>query len=200
MNKQLSESDYVHRGDEANFDGNHCGLLCVHRKIINDGEDDSYTICTLHNIRVDHYDSCKYYKSLFEEQPDLITPFISDKKSEKRKKECKMFSRLFGITEEDQLRYLMPRVIITVISLILMFFGLAPVFALVMMFAWGWNAVKSMFGIASIGIIFSGNVMIGVVIFVLYVILAYLIGIFCALLGIGRYIYLLVKKHKNKEQ
>lgn len=105
-----------------------------------------------------------------------------------------MFTRLFGETEEIQLQYLKTRVIITLISLVLF-----PTFPIVMLFVWGWNTVKSLFGITSIGIIFSGNVIIGSVIFVFYVIFAYCAGMFVALLGIGRYIYLKVKEYKRKK-
>ena len=109
-----------------------------------------------------------------------------------------MFKRLFGETEEDQLKFLQPKAIITVISIVLCFFDLTSVFALVMLFIWGWGVVKSLFGIASIGAIFSGNVVFGCVIFVLYVFVAYFAGIVCALLGTGRYVYLLVKSAQKR--
>lgn len=115
-----------------------------------------------------------------------------------------MFSRLFGETEQLQLQYLKPKVIITAVSIALMiilaiFFGggASALFALVMLFVWGWGAVKSLFGITTVGAIFSGNIVIGVILFVLYFMIAYLAGIVCAALGVGRYIYLLIKYKKE---
>lgn len=112
-----------------------------------------------------------------------------------------MFVRLFGETTEQQLHYLQIRVIITVICIVLaIFLGAvgAAAFALIMMFAWGWGAVKALFGITTIGAIFSGNAVLGVIMFIVYFIISYVIGIFCAALGIGRYVYLLIKKAKEK--
>ncbi|MGN1249917.1 MAG: hypothetical protein ACI4XW_07530 [Candidatus Spyradocola sp.] len=108
-----------------------------------------------------------------------------------------MFKRLFGETEEEQLHYLQVRVIITLISLVLAFF-VPAVFALVMLFVWGWNVVKSLFGITTVGAIFTGNIVFGVVLFLLYIVVAYLSGVVCAALGIGRYIYLMVKKLRKR--
>lgn len=73
----------------------------------------------------------------------------------------------------------------------------SSIFALVMMVVWGWGAVKSLFGITTIGALFSGNVVFGAVMFVVYFIVAYVVGIFCAFVGVGRYIYLLIKKLKE---
>lgn len=115
-----------------------------------------------------------------------------------------MFSRLFGETDQMQLQYLKPRAIITAAAIGLMivaaiFFGggASSLFALVMLFVWGWGAVKSMFGITTVGAIFSRNVVLAVVLFVFYFLIAYLAGVVCAALGIGRYIYLLVKHKKE---
>ena len=109
-----------------------------------------------------------------------------------------MFKRLFGETEAQQFQYLKVRVPLTLLSIVLLVFGdIGGIFAGIMLFVWGWGAVKALCGIATIGAIFSGNVVFGVVIFVFYVIVAYLSGVFCALLGVGRYIYLLVKGAKK---
>lgn len=109
-----------------------------------------------------------------------------------------MFKKLFGETDDEQIHYLQIRVVITIISFALVFFFGTGIFALVMLFVWGWNAVKALFGIATVGVIFSNNVVFGVVIFVFYIMLSYLIGVFCAALGIGRYIYLLIKRARRK--
>ena len=110
-----------------------------------------------------------------------------------------MFKRLFGETDEEQLRFLQPRAIITLVSLVLCFFGPAAIIAVVMIFVWGWGVVKSLFGIASIGAIFSGNVVLGSAIFVLYILLSYIAGIVCAVLGTCRYVYLKIKSLKKCE-
>lgn len=66
------------------------------------------------------------------------------------------------------------------------------IIALIFLFVWGWPAVKNLFGITAIGALLSRNIMIGCVLFVFYLMIAYLFGIFVALLGTGRYIYLKV--------
>lgn len=108
-----------------------------------------------------------------------------------------MFQRLFGESDTQQLQYLQTRVIITIISVFLCFLDLTSIFALVMLFVWGWSVVKSLFGFATVGAIFSGNIMLGSIIFLFYIIIAYLAGMVCAVLGTGRYIYLIVKKAKK---
>lgn len=115
-----------------------------------------------------------------------------------------MFRRLFGETEEEQLKYLKTRVILTLGSIALMIVGGLIVglestggFAVIMLFVWGWGAVKALFGFASAAALFSGNVIIGSMIFLLYAMIAYLAGIFCAAVGTGRYFYLLIKRKKE---
>ena len=115
-----------------------------------------------------------------------------------------MFKRLFGETTEEQMHYLQPRVILTLAVIV---FGIAAMlisgeksagglFVLIMLFVWGWGAVKSLFGIASIGVIFSGNVVIGVAIFIFYVMAAYITGIVVAFIAMGRYAYLKIAAAK----
>lgn len=106
-----------------------------------------------------------------------------------------MFRKLFGESEAQEVVFLQVRVIITIISFIMCFFGLTELFALVMLFIWGWPVVKSLFGIASVGALFTGNVILGSCIFVIYVILSYILGLVFAFIGTGRYIYLLVKRY-----
>lgn len=100
-----------------------------------------------------------------------------------------MFERLFGETPEEQIQYLKKRVIITGICFLP---GLSSFWALAMLVLWGWNTVKSLFHIASIGIIFSGNIVYGAFIFVIYILIAYVAGMIVSFLGIGRYIYLIL--------
>lgn len=51
-----------------------------------------------------------------------------------------------------------------------------------------------MFGFASLGALFSGNIVFGVVIMVVYFLLSAVLGLITLVLGIGIFIYLLVKK------
>ena len=112
-----------------------------------------------------------------------------------------MFQRFFGGTVEEQIEYLQWRVIVTVVSIAACALGFlvfqsnwTPIIALVMLFVWGWNVVKTWFGFTTIAAIFTGNIVFGVVIFVFYVVVAYLSGVIFALLGSGRYIYLKVAR------
>ena len=119
-----------------------------------------------------------------------------------------MFRKLFGETEQDQIQFLHPRAIATLVILALMvglsggadaIAGIAEMgVAIVLLFVWGWPVVKGLFGITAIGAIFSGNVVIGVVLFVVYLTLAYFLGIIFAFIGTIRYIYLRIKYGKNQ--
>lgn len=110
-----------------------------------------------------------------------------------------MFNRIFGGTDEEQLQFLETRSIVTIAVVILALVAslFAPealgLIAVVMLFIWGWNVTKNWFGITTLGAIFSGNVAIGVIIFLFYLIVAYLVGILFAILGVGRWVYLKMK-------
>lgn len=110
-----------------------------------------------------------------------------------------MFERIFGGSDEEQLAFLGTRSIITIVACVLgiicSFFteNALALIAIVMLFIWGWNVVKNWFGLTTIGAIFSGNIVIGVILFLIYLIVAYLVGIVFAFLGVGRWIYLKVK-------
>lgn len=125
-----------------------------------------------------------------------------------------MFSRLFGDTEEEQILNLQKKVVLTGVGVVLGLIGLvlllirldtvgAAVYSLggavlfVSLFFWGFGAIKKLFGIGTIGALFSGNVVFGVVIFVICMMAAYIISLFVALIGIGRYIYLKVKARQE---
>ena len=107
-----------------------------------------------------------------------------------------MFERIFGGTDAEQMQFLETRSAITLIALVVgivggFFIPEAPaISAVVMLFVWGWNVVKNWFGITTVAAIFSNNIVIGVVLFLLYLIVAYLAGIVFAVLGVGRWIYL----------
>ena len=116
-----------------------------------------------------------------------------------RKRGLEMFNRIFGGSDAEQLQFLEMRSIITIAVVIIAL--VASVFvpealsliAVVMLFIWGWNVIKNWFGITTLSAIFSGNVVIGVIIFLFYLIVAYLVGILFAFLGVGRWIYLKMK-------
>ncbi len=126
-----------------------------------------------------------------------------------------MFTRLFGETDNEQFVYLKKKVLLTFLGLFLglvgillasfqqksmgqTLCGIAGAILLISLFLWGFGAIKRLFGIATIGAIFSRNVVLGVVIFVFCLMIAYLISIFIAFMGIGRYIYLNVKFSKER--
>lgn len=120
-----------------------------------------------------------------------------------------MFKKIFGETEEMQLAYLQKRVILTVIAVsvaavIGIFSGeleiVGGAFGLAAMFIWGFGAIKALFGITTVGAIFSRNVVIGVILFVLLLAVAFFTGVFIGILGIGRYIYLMVNKSTGSSQ
>lgn len=127
-----------------------------------------------------------------------------------------MFARLFGETEELQLHNLQKKVYLTIggivfslIGILLQIIhlesiaeivaGIGGIALFVALFMWGFGAIKALFGIGTIGGFFTGNVVFGVVIFIFCMIAAYLVSVFIAILGTGRYIYLLVKKYKERE-
>ncbi len=125
-----------------------------------------------------------------------------------------MFRRLFGETEQEQIAFLHPRAIATIVILIMVvvallldviglsggasaIIGVAEMGFAIMPLVWGWPVIKGLFGITAVGAIFSGNAVIGVVLFVLYIVLAYLLGLIFAFIGTIRYIYLRIKYGKN---
>lgn len=113
-----------------------------------------------------------------------------------------MFKKLYGETEVMQFKYLRLRVILTFVDIVLMaigllidtqigsiFGGLLAIIALM----WAWGFMRTWFGWTSFFAIFTGNIVFGVFIFLLYITLGYLLGLFNFMLGTGRFIYLTVK-------
>lgn len=95
---------------------------------------------------------------------------------------AKIFAKLFGETEELEIQNLEKKVILTavglaccLIGLLLLLvklnsvgeivYGIGGIALFVALFMWGFGAIKKLFGIGTIGAIFSGNVVFGVVIF-----------------------------------
>ncbi|HIT25296.1 MAG TPA: hypothetical protein IAC27_04560 [Candidatus Enterenecus avicola] len=126
-----------------------------------------------------------------------------------------MFVRLFGESDEEQLKNLTKKVVLTGIGVVCYILGLVfylmhldsvggifgsigGIALLVAMFMWGFGAIKRLMGIGTVGAIFSGNVVFGVVIFVMCVIVAYFVSLIVAFIGIGRYIYLRIKMAQER--
>lgn len=110
-----------------------------------------------------------------------------------------MFDRIFGGTVEEQLDFLGKCLTLTIVACIVgavgSIFGseeFALIFSLIPLI-WGWSVIKNWFGFASLASIFTGNVVIGVLVFMLYIFIAFISGMFFALLGLGRWIYLIIK-------
>lgn len=106
-----------------------------------------------------------------------------------------MFERLFGNTMEEQLMYLQPRVLLTapviIIGFIAMAFGSSGSAVIaIAAYVWAWTFMKNWLGITTFGALFSGNIVIGVILFIAYLVIGYFIGLIVFLLGLIRYIQL----------
>ena len=130
-----------------------------------------------------------------------------------------MFNRLcckfFGSTEEEQFQYLKKRLLWVCVGCVMMLiYGIISHFGVennamtvfgiisIALCVWpivvfGWNAMKGLFGITSFLTFFFHNVIIGVVLFVLFVTAGYFLGIFISIIGICRFLVLL--KHRKGE-
>ena len=113
-----------------------------------------------------------------------------------------MFERLFGPSEEAQMAYLQKRVILTLvlvaIDVILLILGGGFGLSYIACYIWGWGVMKALFGITTIGAIFSRNAVIAAIFIVAYLIIGAICGAFCLFLGVGRFIYLKVKYEQKK--
>lgn len=123
-----------------------------------------------------------------------------------------MAEKLFGETPEEQYQYLKPRltaaaaaVIIFLIGLLLQLlhlgFGgtvlrIGTILLAIVMLVFGWAILRGFFGVASLGVLFSNNVVLGVIIFVLYITLGYFGGFIVAVIGLCRFL-VLMKERKN---
>ena len=67
----------------------------------------------------------------------------------------------------------------------------------IVLFIFGWSIMRGLLGFASIGALFSGNIVVGVVIFVLFIMIGYLGGFFVAFVGLCRFFMLLKKRKGN---
>ncbi len=123
-----------------------------------------------------------------------------------------MTEKLFGETPEEQYQYLKPRltaaaaaVIISLIGLLLQLlhlgFGgtvlrIGTILLAIVMLVFGWAILRGFFGVASLGVLFSNNVVLGVIIFVLYITLGYFGGLIVTVIGLCRFL-VLMKERKN---
>lgn len=123
-----------------------------------------------------------------------------------------MTEKLFGETPEEQYQYLKPRltaaaaaVIISLIGLLLQLlhlgFGgtvlrIGTILLAIVMLVFGWAILRGFFGVASLGVLFSNNAVLGVIIFVLYITLGYFGGLIVAVIGLCRFL-VLMKERKN---
>lgn len=127
-----------------------------------------------------------------------------------------MIQKLFGETEEEQFEYLKRRFVILGVGVAVLligfllqllgigfkvfadaaqvFYSLSGIICLVVLFNFGWAILRGLFGVASVGILFSNNVVLGVIIFMLYVGLGYIGGLVVGVIGLCRFLVLLKKR------
>lgn len=81
MNQKLINAQFVKRGDDVHSSEDipeeYCGGLCKWGKLINEGSPNCHYYCHKLNIEVECYDSCKYYLSIFDADPNLLKPFAN---------------------------------------------------------------------------------------------------------------------------
>ena len=124
-----------------------------------------------------------------------------------------MIEKLFGETPEEQYQYLKPRLMATAISLVLLLLGgvlyllgltfgevlagAGSILFAVVTLVFGWAILRGLLGFTSLGVLFSNNVVLGAVIFVLYITLGYFGGLIVAVIGLCRFLVLLKdRKHR----
>ncbi len=113
-----------------------------------------------------------------------------------------MFKKLFGKTENAQIKYLGWRSIISIAALLItlivsLISGNWAIFILGFelpaIILWGWGVMKALFGFATISSVFANNIIFGILLFIGALIGSVFIGMFVELIGICRWIYLMVK-------
>lgn len=125
-----------------------------------------------------------------------------------------MVEKLFGVGAEAQYMYLKPRLTALAVSLalslaggLLMLLGLRQFGRLlgglgvgavaIVMLVFGWAILRGLFGVTSLGILFSGNIVLGVVVFVLYITVGYFGGMVVAVIGLCRFLTLLKERRSS---
>ncbi len=124
-----------------------------------------------------------------------------------------MVKKLFGETEDEQFRYLKPKILalgvalaVTLIGSLLGLIGikkaaeilcaLGGLIFVIDLFIFGWAIMKGLFGVASQGNKLYHNVVVGVGIFIFYIMVGYFGGLVAAVIGLCRFLMLL--KHRRK--
>ncbi len=75
--------------------------------------------------------------------------------------------------------------------------GAGSILFAVVTLVFGWAILRGLLGFASFGVLFSNNVVLGAVIFVLYITLGYFGGLIVAVIGLCRFLVLLKdRKHR----
>ena len=131
-----------------------------------------------------------------------------------------MIQKLFGETEAEQFRYLKSRLTMLFVSLILIAAGalvagvlhliigdkgvsiggvivaIGSIVLYITLLRFGWVVFSGLFGIASIGVLFSNNVVLGTIIFILYLFVGYLAGLVISIIGLCRFMVLLKSRKR----
>lgn len=121
-----------------------------------------------------------------------------------------MLKKLFGETDEEQFSYLKPRLIVLGVAAVLVLIawllsltgaGISEMILSVGQLVWiiitlnfGWAILRGLFGIASIGALFSRNFIFGAAIFVIYIMVGWVGGIVVSVIGLCRFLVLLKKR------
>ena len=109
-----------------------------------------------------------------------------------------MIKKLFGETEEAQLAYLQPRLIALGVGVIFLLIGfllmklgvpfgdeigsLGVGICVITLLIFGWAIMRGLFGFVTVGTLFSGNPVVGIVILILFVGIGYIGGVFVAVI------------------
>ena len=131
-----------------------------------------------------------------------------------------MIQKLFGETEAEQFQYLKSRLTMLLVSLVLIAAGalvarvlhliigdkgvsiggvivaIGSIVLYITLLRFGWVVFSGLFGIASIGVLFSNNVVPGTIIFILYLFVGYLAGLVIAIIGLCRFMVLLKSRKR----
>lgn len=121
-----------------------------------------------------------------------------------------MLKKLFGETDEEQFAYLKPRLIVLGVAAVLVLIawllsltgaGISEMILSAGQLVWiiitlnfGWAILRGIFGIASIGVLFSRNFIFGAAIFVIYIMVGWVGGIVVSVIGLCRFLVLLKKR------
>jgi len=125
-----------------------------------------------------------------------------------------MIRKLFGETDEQQFRYLKPRLIALGVGVALVLIGLLLIMlgvsfgeaigslgsgvCVIVLLIFGWAVVRALSGFATVGALLTNNIIVGVVLLVVFLIVGYLAGVVVAFVGLCRFLVLLKKRKGTK--